>query len=119
MKWQNWINALLGVWFIISPWAVGFSSNSGALWTAIIIGLIQVIVAVWAVSQQDVSGWNVWQTWVSLLTGIWFIIMPFVFGLSSNQGELWTGIIFGVVTAVLSLWVMGGQGDSQSGSSRS
>ncbi len=109
MKWRNWLNALFGVWFVISPWALGFSSHQGALWTTLIIGIIQVIVAAWAASVENSSGWKVWQTWVSLLTGIWFIIAPFTLSLSSMHSEVWTSVILGIVTAVLSLWTMGRQ----------
>jgi len=47
MKLRGNLNALIGVWFIIAPWAIGYSDQSGALWSSIIFGIIQVIVSLW------------------------------------------------------------------------
>ena len=105
MKWRNWLAAIIGIWFIISPWVLGFSDKSGALWTSVIIGAVQLIVAGSASTKDDSSGWTVWQTWLSLITGIWFIIAPYIFALGA--GETWTSVILGAVTALLSLWTMG------------
>jgi hypothetical protein len=38
------ISVILGVWLFISPWVLGFSTLSGAAWTAWIIGILFVIV---------------------------------------------------------------------------
>ena len=43
----NWIMVAVGVWAMISPWVLGFSSSSVAKWDSLIIGLIAVLVNVW------------------------------------------------------------------------
>ncbi|WP_242067963.1 SPW repeat protein [Priestia endophytica] len=45
MKTRGSLNTLIGVWFIIAPWVIGFSDQSGALWSSIIFGIIQIIVS--------------------------------------------------------------------------
>src|SRR5262245_36838287 len=47
--WQDWLLALLGIWVLVSPWALGFASNSTALWTHIAIGLLMVAFAAWQI----------------------------------------------------------------------
>ncbi|MCL6516252.1 SPW repeat protein [Alicyclobacillus sp.] len=116
MKWRNWLNAIIGVWFIIAPWVLGVSDVAGAVWTSVIFGAIQVIASVWAAYVEEPS-WRTWQNWVSFLTGVWFILQPFVLPLSGNAGETWTSVILGIVTAVLNLWTMweGANGHSTGG----
>jgi hypothetical protein len=45
------ISLILGVWLFISPWVLGFSTLSGAAWTAWIIGILFVIVNGWTLLQ--------------------------------------------------------------------
>lgn len=44
----SWINALLGVWMIISPWIYGYAANAAWLWNSIILGIIVVVLGVWS-----------------------------------------------------------------------
>lgn len=104
MKWRNGLAAIIGIWFIISPWIFDYSDQEGALWTSVAVGAVLLIVSGWALFQEDSSGWAVWQTWVSLLAGIWFVIHPFIFSLES--GAMWTTVIVGAVTIILNLWTM-------------
>jgi hypothetical protein len=38
------IKVLVGIWLIISPWVLGFSETSSATWSAVISGVILLIV---------------------------------------------------------------------------
>jgi hypothetical protein len=105
MKWTQWINALIGVWFIISPWTLGYSQYAGAVWLSIILGAILFIVSFWAAVQSETPGFASWQSWVALVMGILFIIESFSWSLSS--GAMWTNIILGAVVIVLDLIAMG------------
>lgn len=106
MKWAQWLNALIGVWFIISPWTLNYSSDSGALWLSIIGGAILLIVSVWAASSDSGTGRGAWQNWIALLMGVWFIIEGPIFGLAS--GALWTNLILGVIALILAILAMSG-----------
>ena len=43
----NWIMVAVGIWAMISPWVLGFSSISPAKWNGLIIGLILVLLNIW------------------------------------------------------------------------
>lgn len=48
MAWPGWlnvINILAGIWLIVSPWVLGFTSNTTALWNAVILGIIVLVIA--------------------------------------------------------------------------
>jgi hypothetical protein len=41
----SWINAFMGIWLIISPWAAIFDSGSGFAWNQVIVGIIVAIAS--------------------------------------------------------------------------
>ena len=46
-RWEEWINLLAGIWLFISPWLLKYSGTRNALWDAVIIGAVVVILAAW------------------------------------------------------------------------
>jgi hypothetical protein len=46
-QWASWIIALIGVWFIISPW-VYHSAGETWMWNSIVLGIIFIILGVWS-----------------------------------------------------------------------
>ncbi len=45
MTWNAWVNLIVGILLILSPFVLGFSGDTTALWTAIIGGTIVAIVS--------------------------------------------------------------------------
>ncbi len=43
----SWIDAVLGAWLILAPFAVAYSSNVSALVNDIIVGAVVLVVEVW------------------------------------------------------------------------
>ncbi len=41
----SWLNVVLGIWLIISPFALRFTGNALALWNNIIVGIIVTAIA--------------------------------------------------------------------------
>jgi len=39
-EWEEWINALLGVWMIVAPWVVGFSTIGVAVAAFVVLGIV-------------------------------------------------------------------------------
>jgi len=54
--WASWVNLILGLWVIISPWALGFSSNGTATSNDVIFGIIVAVLAVWSANAAPVVG---------------------------------------------------------------
>jgi SPW repeat len=58
--WEEGINTVLGLWMIISPWVLQFSSSRAVTTNAIIVGLLVTTFAVWAmVRDKKVEKWLV------------------------------------------------------------
>lgn len=44
MHWLSGINALFGIWLIISPWVVGFSNLKSAVVSCVISGIVVLVL---------------------------------------------------------------------------
>ncbi|HWH51483.1 MAG TPA: SPW repeat protein [Gemmatimonadaceae bacterium] len=50
--WAAWIDALIGIWMIISPWIYGYAGG-GWMWNSIIVGVIMLVLGVWSATAKD------------------------------------------------------------------
>ncbi len=46
--WASWINLILGIWLIISPFVLRYAHNYTAMWDSIILGIIVGVCAIWS-----------------------------------------------------------------------
>lgn len=44
----DWITAVLGLWLVVSPFVLTFSTETSAMWNNIITGVVVIVLAVWA-----------------------------------------------------------------------
>jgi SPW repeat-containing protein len=92
---SSWVNILLGVWVIISPFVLGMNVPK-AIWNNVIAGALVVILAITRLSMHQ-RGWS----WPNLLLGIWLVISPFVLFLGGPA--MWNNVVLGVIAAALAL----------------
>jgi hypothetical protein len=45
-KWVSWINGILGLWLIVSPW-VFKGMIAGELWNSLVLGVIVIGISLW------------------------------------------------------------------------
>lgn len=46
-EWHDWVNGVLGVWLVVSPWILGFAALTAALWNHVAVGLLIAALAAW------------------------------------------------------------------------
>lgn len=56
--WEEWTEAIVGVWMIASPWLLSFADHRAAMSTAVIAGLIAVVLALWRLGTDKEFGWR-------------------------------------------------------------
>lgn len=101
-RWQDWANLALGVWTIVSPWALGFADgNSAAAWSAWAIGAAVVVFAGIAVYMP-----KAWEEGVNVLLGVGLLVSPWAVGFASQATPTTNAVIVGVLVAALALWAM-------------
>ena len=99
--WQDPVNLILGLWLVISPWALNFQAEANPTWNAVILGVVIAAVALFALFQV-----KAWEEWVNLVLGIWLIISPWIIGFSGVVTAMWNAVIVGAVVALLALWAL-------------
>ena len=92
---SSWINALLGIWVIVSPFVMAIHSSK-AIWSNVIAGAVVVVLAIvrWSMHQP---GWS----WLNLILGMWLVISPFVLFLGGPA--MWNNVILGIIIAAFAL----------------
>ncbi|HSI21431.1 MAG TPA: SPW repeat protein [Methylophilaceae bacterium] len=58
--WEEWTSVALGVWLMISPWILGFSGNTMAMWNAVGVGLAVAVLALWVLGTDKQIGGGWW-----------------------------------------------------------
>jgi len=49
--WEEWLNGIIGLWLIASPFVLAFSSHT-ATWNDVVVGILLFISALWARALQ-------------------------------------------------------------------
>jgi len=94
---SNWVNVVLGVWIIISPFVLGFSHWIPIMWNNIATGgAICLLALARARSTYGPSG-------LVVLLGIWLLISPFVLIARLPNEAIWNDAILGIVVALVAL----------------
>jgi len=93
---MSWINILLGIWMIISSFALGFANVPRAMWNNVVLGVVIAIVAIIRTSTTRQPGWS----WLNALLGILVIISPLVLGFALGNA-IWNNVILGIIMTIL------------------
>jgi hypothetical protein len=76
MKWASWTNAILGVWLILAPWAVGYHSTV-PMTEDVLLRVSVLAIALWSANtDQAVTG----PAWANMVLGVWIMIAPWFLG---------------------------------------
>lgn len=54
-RWMSWLNALIGIWLIISPWVYG-TAGQGWMWNSIVLGIIVLVLGACAAMASGSEG---------------------------------------------------------------
>ena len=99
----SWIVALFGLWELLSPFILGYTGVTVAVWDAVILGVVVIVLALWSALSNS-TGSERALDWINAIIGLWFIVAPFVLGFSTMAVVLWNSIIVGIVIALLGAW---------------
>lgn len=104
-NWQDVVCLILGLWLIASPWALGFTDIQFAVWSAVVLGIVIVLMTV-----AELIEFHDWEEWTDMVIGGWLAISPWVLGFTAEAGgsRLATGnfLIVGLALLVMASWAM-------------
>ena len=99
--WQDAVNAVLGAWLVLSPWAIGYVGDTLAMANAVVIGLALVAAALGAIFVP-----RAWEEWTEGALGLWLIASPWVLGFGPLHAAGVTAVLTGAVIVALVLWTL-------------
>lgn len=97
--WRDAINLVLGIWLIVSPFALGYSSQTTPAWNAYAIGVVIAVLSAAALWE-----FQKWEEWLSALLGAWLVVSPWILGFGFGHVATWNQIVVGVLAGFLALW---------------
>jgi SPW repeat len=111
-NWQDVICLVLGLWLIVSPWALGFTTIQAAMWNAMVLGVVIVVMTL-----MELVEFHDWEEWTDMVIGGWLAISPWVLGFTAEAGgsRLATGnfLIVGLLVLAMAAWsLIGHRGDA-------
>lgn len=98
-QWKDAVNLVLGLWLIISPWALNFMLVETPTWNAWAVGVVIAVAAAAAL-----IAFNKWEEWVEAALGAWLIVSPFLLGFGTETYATWNQIVVGVIVGALAVW---------------
>jgi len=106
-QWEDWTSWALGIWLLLSPWALWFEKDATALHNAVAVGVLIILVEL-----LELSIFRGWEEWINVALGAWLIISPWALGTSDAAARI-NFIVVGVLVlalAVHELWNMRSRG---------
>lgn len=106
-SWQDGISLLLGIWLFMSPWQLAFTGTSAAFWTAVVFGVVIVLMALMVLFE-----FHEWEEWADMAIGLWLIVAPWAMGFVHATGispnVIWNFVTVGVLIFGLAIWSLRG-----------
>jgi hypothetical protein len=98
------LNIILGLWLVIAPWVLDYSSQNNAVWNQVVIGLAVATLATARVAAPEKFASL---SWTNFVLGTWLVIAPFIlrYNDTTNTAAIyWNDIIVGVLILALAAW---------------
>ena len=99
--WQDPVNALIGVWLVLSPWILGFQSVVIATSTTAAVGALLLATSIGAMQFSQA-----WEEWLDVILGVALMLLPVVFGFDSVRPALQNALACGAIVTFLAIWVL-------------
>ena len=97
-QWEDWTTWLLGLWLLLSPWALFFDNEPRALENALAVGALLIIVEI-----VELSIFRDWEEWINVALGAWLAISPWALHIA-NAVARWNFLIIGILVIALALY---------------
>ena len=99
MRIQHWQDAgslLLGVWLVLSPFALGFAE--AAAWVTVVLGLFVVLLAV-----EGFVIPSYLEEWGEILLGLALLVAPWTFGYEAVSATV-SSVLSGILVILFAVW---------------
>ena len=102
-KGLSWVLAVAGLWEILAPFIIGYSSVTGAMVNAIILGILILGIGIWAAVMNSGGTIKV-LSWINAILGLWVLLSPFIIRYSQTTGAMVNDLIIGIGVVIVGIW---------------
>lgn len=95
-NWTDLVNLILGLWMVVSPWALAYQAESNATWIAVSLGILIAGVALVALNRVIE-----WKRWANGVLGVLLLASPWMFGFSGLVGAMRSAVFVGFIVALI------------------
>ena len=81
-QWEDWTSWGLGIWLVLSPWALFFDPEPRAMENAVAVGALIIIVEI-----VELSIFRDWEEWINVALGAWLAISPWALGIANSAAR--------------------------------
>ncbi len=107
-QWEDWCSWGLGIWLCIAPWTLRFDLEPGATRTAVITGVLLILV-----EAITLSVFRAWEEWLNVVLGLWLMAAPWVIATKSTAATV-NFVIVGLIVVALAIYEMRNSGAAES-----
>ncbi|WP_313704393.1 SPW repeat protein [Massilia sp.] len=100
-RWQDQAILLLGLWLFVSPWVMGYPSDSTPAVNAYMAGALMVALAAF-----DLYKTYIWAVIVNIVVGAWVAVSPWLVGVVGDRAMSASMLVVGLAAVGLGLWEM-------------
>jgi hypothetical protein len=103
VRWQDWINALLGIWLVVSPWELGYTLDKAATGNACGVGVVLAAFNLISACRLLDEGQEIF----NLLLGGWLVLSPYSLSFDADSKPTTNAIAAGTLViglAALGIW---------------
>jgi hypothetical protein len=97
-QWEDWTSWALGLWLLLSPWALFFDNEPRALENALAVGALLIITEI-----VELSVFHDWEEWINVVLGAWLAVSPWTLVIA-NGAARWNFLIVGTLVIALALY---------------
>ncbi len=108
-QWEDWTSWLLGLWLLLSPWALFFDQERIAVENALAVGVLIIVAEI-----VELSIFRDWEEWINVVLGVWLAASPWVLGIASAAAR-WNFVVVGALVVALALYELREMGSADSG----
>jgi len=107
-QWEDWCSWGLGIWLLLSPWALFFDQEHPAMENAVAVGALIIVAEV-----LELSIFRDWEEWINVLLGAWLVISPWILKVA-NVAATWNFLVVGTLVVVLAVYEIREMGSAKS-----
>ena len=107
-KLEDWLGIALGVWMLVSPWALGYSAESAASMNALFLGCILIFLELLNLDAHEDL-----EEKLDIVAGLWLVAAPFLLGFSSAFAAAANAMAVGALTIAFAAWALAPSGGGE------